>query len=143
MFHDVRLSVVAAAAVAFGSALALESAHAQQDGWRELRLDGSSPESFQASVAALQNALPTSRRDDFETALAVIWYADAVSADIDGDGQSSSTTFASCARTARIFSRTYSAAISWRRSRSWTAAPTIPWWRAMSSSSTGSDTKVS
>ena len=48
--------------------LAPESVCAQDD-WRALRIDGSNPESFQASVASLENALPASQRADFEAAL--------------------------------------------------------------------------
>ena len=54
--------------------------------WRALRIDGSTPESFQASVASLQNALSASARDDFETALAAIWIGNSTTGDIDKDG---------------------------------------------------------
>ena len=77
---------VAGVAAAFGIALAPASASAQQDDWRALRIDGSTPESFQASVASLQNALPVGRRADFENALAVIWLNNTIKADIDDDG---------------------------------------------------------
>lgn len=77
----------AGVAVALGFALAPASASGQQDDWRTLRIDGSSPESFQASVASLQNALPVGRRADFENALALIWLNNTIEADIDDDGQ--------------------------------------------------------
>ena len=67
MPHGTRLSAIPVLVVAFGIALAPAAACAQ-DGWRALRIDGSSPASFQASVASLQNALPTSQRADFEAA---------------------------------------------------------------------------
>ncbi len=72
--------------VVLGVLLALEPACAQDD-WRALRIDGSNPESFQASVASLQNALPASQRADFEAALAVVWLGNtAKGGDVDEDG---------------------------------------------------------
>jgi hypothetical protein len=87
MFHGVRFSSVRGVAVAFGIALAPTAAIAQADGWRELRIDGGSPERFQASVAAIQNALTASRRDDFETALATIWLGNTIDPNRYKDGQ--------------------------------------------------------
>jgi hypothetical protein len=52
-----------------------------------LTVDGSGAGRFEASVAAIQNALGQFRREEFETALAVIWFSDtAASGDADGDG---------------------------------------------------------
>ena len=87
MFPGARLSLVSTVAVALGAALAPASASAQEDTWRALRIDGSTPESFQASVASLQTALPVSRRDDFETALALIWLNNTIDADVNNDGR--------------------------------------------------------
>ncbi len=86
MSHGPRLSAIPVLVVAFGIALAPESACAQDD-WRALRIDGSNPENFQASVASLQNALPASQRADFEAALAVVWLGNtAKGGDVDKDG---------------------------------------------------------
>jgi len=46
------------AAVALGLALATTPAHAQEVGWRDRHIDGSSRASFEASISALQNELP-------------------------------------------------------------------------------------
>jgi hypothetical protein len=82
------LSTLSRIAGTFGIALAAASTFAQgADDWRELRIDGSSPESFQASVASLQNALPARRRTDFESALALIWLNNTISADVNRDGR--------------------------------------------------------
>lgn len=73
------------AAVAAALVLALDwtSLRAQGAG----RIDGSSPQSFERSVAALQNDLPPRRREEFEIALAVIWTGETVgSGDFDRDG---------------------------------------------------------
>jgi len=87
MFRGARFSAIVGCAVAFGIALAPASASAQTgDDWRTLRIDGSTPESLQASVASLQNALSASRRDDFETALAAIWIGNVTTGDVDKDG---------------------------------------------------------
>jgi hypothetical protein len=69
------------------TALATLSAHSQSTGWRDLRIDGSSLASLEASVASLQNALPPDRREEFEIALAVIWTRHTLGAgDLDQDG---------------------------------------------------------
>ena len=73
----------------FAAALAITSVppstSAQSD--TSPTLDGSSARSFEASVAALQNALPERRREDFEIALAVIWTRHTLtSGDLDEDG---------------------------------------------------------
>jgi hypothetical protein len=86
MSHPTGLSAVSGLLVAFGVALAPASASAQTADWRALRIDGGTPESFQASVASLQNALSASARDDFETALAAIWIGNTTTGDIDKDG---------------------------------------------------------
>jgi hypothetical protein len=79
------LAVIAAAALWLGSA----AASAQTADWRELRIDSSSPVTFERSVAALQNALPARNREQLEIALAVIWMTETVGPgglDRDGDG---------------------------------------------------------
>ena len=86
MSHGIRLSAISGLVVAFGIALAPASTSAQSADWRALRIDGSTPETFQASVASLQNALSASARDDFETALASIWIGNSTTGDIDKDG---------------------------------------------------------
>jgi hypothetical protein len=87
MSDGMRLSAVSGVVVAFCIALAPPSVFAQIAGWRALRIDGSSPETFQASVASLQNALPASRRAEFEAALAVLWLGNtAKGGDVDKDG---------------------------------------------------------
>ena len=86
MSHAIRLSAIWGLVAAFGIALAPASAFAQRADWRALRIDGSTPESFQASVASLQNALSASARDDFETSLAAIWLGNVTTGDIDKDG---------------------------------------------------------
>ena len=86
MFHGPRFSAIACVAVGFGIALSSASAFAQSADWRALRIDSSTPERFQASVASLQNALSASARDDFETALAAIWIGNTTTGDIDKDG---------------------------------------------------------
>jgi hypothetical protein len=85
MSHGPKVSAIVRVAVA-GIALASASALAQGADWRELRIDGSSPERFQASVASLQNALSASARDDFEAALAAIWIGNITTGDIDENG---------------------------------------------------------
>jgi hypothetical protein len=52
------------------------------------RIDGTSAATFERSVAMLQNDLPSRRRDDFDTALAVTWMRAAAldAGDVDGDG---------------------------------------------------------
>lgn len=57
-------------------------------GWRSQRIDGSSQPAFERSVALLQERLPSRRRADFETSLAVIWLRDAIAGagDVDADG---------------------------------------------------------
>jgi hypothetical protein len=73
-------------AVALGVALAPMPTGAQSTE-RTRRLDGSSAASFETSVALLQNELSQSRREDFATALAVIWTRNtASSGDFDSDG---------------------------------------------------------
>jgi hypothetical protein len=60
-----------------------------QSGGREPRIDGSSAPEFETSVARLQQALSGRRRDDFETALAIIWMTRSLGRrglDRDGDG---------------------------------------------------------
>jgi hypothetical protein len=84
MFRGARFSAIAGYAVA--TILASTSASAQGAVWRTLRIDGGTPESFQASVASLQNALSASARDDFETALAAIWIGNTTTRDVDQDG---------------------------------------------------------
>jgi hypothetical protein len=86
MPHGPTFSAIAGGAVAFGIALSPASVLAQSADWRALRIDGSTPESFQASVASLQNALSASARDDFEAALAAIWIGNVTTGDIDKDG---------------------------------------------------------
>jgi hypothetical protein len=71
--------------LAIGIALTPLSTSAQPN--ERGRIDGSSAASFEASIVRLQNELPTRRREDFETALAVIWIRSTVaSADADSDG---------------------------------------------------------
>jgi hypothetical protein len=54
---------------------------------QDLEIDGSSAARFEASVAMIQNSLRPVRREEFETALAAIWFGDtAASGDADGDG---------------------------------------------------------
>ena len=68
-------------------ALAATAARAQPDR-NALTIDGSDAARFEASVAAIQNDLRTSRRQEFETALAAIWFTDTSSsgdADRDSD----------------------------------------------------------
>ena len=73
----------AAIVAALVLAVAWTSPRAQGAG----RIDGSSAQSFERSVAALQNALPPRRRADSEIALAVIWPSETVgSGDLDRDG---------------------------------------------------------
>lgn len=57
-------------------------------GWRSQKIDGSSQPAFERSVALLQERLPSRRRADFETSLAVIWLRDATvgAGDLDSDG---------------------------------------------------------
>jgi hypothetical protein len=86
MSHGIRLSDVSGLIVACGIVLVPGSAFAQRADWRALRIDSSTPESFQASVASLQNELSASARDDFETALAAIWIGNTTTGDIDKDG---------------------------------------------------------
>jgi hypothetical protein len=86
MFRGARFSAIAGCAVAFVVTLASASASAQNADWRTLRIDGGTPESFQASVASLQNELSARARDDFETALAAIWIGNTTTGDIDKDG---------------------------------------------------------
>jgi len=87
MFQSATLLVIGGVAVALGIALAPTSASAQRENWRTLRIDGSDPERFQASVSMLQTALPFHQRDDFETALALIWFNNTTAADADEDGE--------------------------------------------------------
>ena len=64
-------------------------ARAQPTASREGRIDGSSGANFEASVAALLNALPPRRREDLELALAVIWTSNTLGPsglDRTGDG---------------------------------------------------------
>jgi hypothetical protein len=82
-----RLSRISRA-VAFGIALVSTPADAQPAGEAVRRIDGSSPASFERSVASLQNELPSRERGDFEIALAVIWLKNTLGfgdADRDGD----------------------------------------------------------
>ena len=57
-------------------------------GWRAQRIDGSSTSVFEVSVGSLQEQLPSRRRAELETALAVIWIrnttVDAGDANSDG-----------------------------------------------------------
>jgi hypothetical protein len=74
----------------FGAAVAIALApppiSAQSDE-RPLTIDGTSPASFEASVAALQNDLSQRRREELEIALAVIWTRHTLgSGDRDQDG---------------------------------------------------------
>ena len=57
-------------------------------GARVLRIDGSSPASFERSVATLQNELPARQREQFEVALGAIWLRNTatVATDTDFDG---------------------------------------------------------
>lgn len=88
MFYGARLWALAGFALAMGVVLAPMSAFAQRNAWLSLDIDGSSPNAFEASVAALQNALPARERADFETALAVVWFSGATAAgDLDRDGE--------------------------------------------------------
>lgn len=89
MFRGAGFSGLAIVAVAFGGASAsVSSALAQDVDWRELRIDGSSPTRFSASLASLQMALPAGERDELETALAIIWFTNAsAGGDVDRDGQ--------------------------------------------------------
>jgi hypothetical protein len=86
MSHRTRLSAISGLVVAFGGITFAPASAFAQDDWRALRIDGTSPERFQASVASLQNALSASARDDFETALAAIWIGNTTTGDIDKDG---------------------------------------------------------
>lgn len=77
--------------VARGVALAIAALLAATAGAQpqkaELEIDGSSAARFEASVATIQNSLRTFRREEFETALAAIWFGDvAASGDADSDG---------------------------------------------------------
>jgi hypothetical protein len=84
MVHGTRFSLVSSVVVA----LAPASTFAQQDNWRALRIEGGSPRAFEVSVASLQNALPTNKRDDFELALLTIWLSHSTQAgDLDQDGE--------------------------------------------------------
>jgi len=66
--------------------LAATSAQAQRSASGEQRLDSSSPNTLEASVTALRNALPAGRREDFDAALAMIWIQrTANDGDLDGD----------------------------------------------------------
>ncbi|HET8697444.1 MAG TPA: hypothetical protein VFO94_08165 [Gammaproteobacteria bacterium] len=72
------------AVAALGSAVTLA-----QSGGREARIDGSSAPNFEASVAHLQQGLSGRRRDDFESALAIVWMTRSLGPrglDRDGDG---------------------------------------------------------
>lgn len=57
-------------------------------GWRALRVDASSQQSFEESVATLQQELPYYRNQRFTQALAAIWMTDVSDAggDLDRDG---------------------------------------------------------
>lgn len=57
-------------------------------GWRDQKIDGSTPRAFEQSVARLLNELPRRRREDLEIALAFIWLNNtvAVSGDLKHDG---------------------------------------------------------
>lgn len=80
-----RLGLISSAALAL--TLGLAPTRSQADGWRDLRIDGTSLSALETSVAALQNALPARRREAFEIALATIWTGNAVdSDDFDRDG---------------------------------------------------------
>jgi hypothetical protein len=87
MFQSAKRLVIGGVAVALGIALAPTSASAQRENWRTLRIDGSDPERFQATISMLQTTLPFRQRDDFETALALIWFNNTTAADADEDGQ--------------------------------------------------------
>jgi hypothetical protein len=54
---------------------------ASTSGWRALHIDGSSQASFEASVASIQQALPASRREYFDVALADVWIKGTLNAD--------------------------------------------------------------
>ena len=66
MLDRARLSVLSSMAATLGVALAPASAFAERHTWRALRIDGGSPGALEVSLASLQNALPTNKRDDFE-----------------------------------------------------------------------------
>ena len=61
---------------------------ASTSGWRALRVDGSSKEGFEESVASLQRELPYYRNQHFTQALAAIWITDVSDegGDLDCDG---------------------------------------------------------
>jgi hypothetical protein len=76
---------------AHGFALAIGVAVAASTGAQPARppltIDGSSAARFEASVAAIQNDSRTFSREEFETALAAIWFSNtAGSGDLDRDG---------------------------------------------------------
>src|SRR5262249_20331743 len=68
-------------------ALTTASTPAQSDGWRDLKIDGTSAAGFETSVGALLNGLSSERRANLEVALATQWITRAVdSGDPDHDG---------------------------------------------------------
>jgi hypothetical protein len=75
----VRLALIMTVAIASGCAAT---------GWRRQTIDGSSQSAFERSVASLQTSLPSRRRAEFETSLAVIWMRDTTvgAGDLDSDG---------------------------------------------------------
>jgi hypothetical protein len=69
-------------------ALATASMPARPDGWRDLKIDGTSAASFETSVGALLNGLSSQRRANFEVALTTLWTTRSVDAtDLDQDGR--------------------------------------------------------
>jgi hypothetical protein len=69
---------------------AIPTPNAQPAGSSDRRIDGTSPASFERSVAMLQNELAPRRREELELALAVIWMTNTADlADVDRDGNAS------------------------------------------------------
>lgn len=66
---------------------ALLTGCASTSGWRALSIDGSTQATFEESVASLQQALPQSRRQRLNFALADIWVAGTIDSALDGSGE--------------------------------------------------------
>jgi hypothetical protein len=75
-----RLTLIMTAAIVTGCSTT---------GWRAQKIDGSSPSTLEVSVVSLQQSLPSRRRAELETALAVIWLRNAAvgAGDLDSDGR--------------------------------------------------------
>jgi hypothetical protein len=58
-------------------------------GWRAQKIDGSGTSAFERSVVSLQEQLPSRRRAELDTALAVIWMRNSAvgTGDADSDGR--------------------------------------------------------